>query len=97
MTIDKLRHDLQRLGSRLALQALTLATMASSTLAGYLLHGLVEQTRLERWFGESVLTTAFAVKVFFRMDPRIAMTLVPVLIVSGLALSAMYVWSRRTR
>ncbi len=95
ITPDTLHHDLQRLGLRLGLQALAIATMAASTLAGYLLYTLVEQTRFERWFADGVSTTAVVVKALLSMDPTLAMLLVPVLVVSGLALSGMYVWGRQ--
>jgi hypothetical protein len=97
MTEDKLRCDLPRLGARLALQTFTIATMAASTLAGYLLYGLVEETRFERWFADGASTAALAIKAFSRMDPTLAMLLVPALTVGGLALGGMYVWGRQSR
>jgi hypothetical protein len=95
MTIDKLSHDLQQLGSRLGLQALAFATMAACTLAGYKLYGVIEQTRFDRMLADGVSTTARALDAFFTMDSTFAMILVPALIVSGLALGGMYVSGRR--
>jgi hypothetical protein len=95
MTIDKLRQDLQRLGSRVGAQALTFAAMAASTVVGYKLHEVMEQTRFDRVVADGLSATASVVSAFFRMDSTIAMLLVPALIVGGLALGGMYVWGRQ--
>jgi hypothetical protein len=96
MTSTKLRTDVQRLGSRLGLQALAFTTIAASTLLGYTLHAALEQTRLDRVLADGVSSTALALNAFFTMDGTIAMILVPGLIVAGLALGGMYVHGRRS-
>lgn len=95
MTSTQILTDLQRLGSRLGLQALALTTMATCTLAGYMLHGVIERTRFDRALADGISGTTLTLDAFFRMDGTIAMILVPALIVGGLALGGMYVWGRR--
>lgn len=97
MIEDTPRGDLRRLGARLALQAFAIANMAVGALGGYLLYGLVEKTRIERWFAGGASDAALAIKTFTRMDPVLATILVPALVVAGLALGGVYVWGRQTR
>lgn len=95
MTRTKTRQDLGQVAIRLAAQAIGLTIIAACTATGYLIYDLTSESGGNLGMGGIFAGLGDAVGELLGPDPRVALVILPGLIVGGLSLAGIYFWNKR--